>query len=432
MIGTRILNYKITAKIGQGGMASVYEAHHITFENRKVAIKILDPILSKNEDVIGRFINEAKMMASLEHPNIVKVIDFESGNEILAIIMEFLDGQDLKNCISKNLLNEENKLKIFKQTLQAINYGHKRKIVHRDIKPSNIFVVNNLSTAKVLDFGIAKMLDSDKQKTATGLSMGTPMYMSPEQVKGLKEIDQRSDIYSLGVLLYYIFSGQTPYDTNDSQYNILTKIVNDSLPEINGNDKINYIVKKATAKNPNERYQNCQEFIDAFENSNELSGFISINQELLEQNNEKSNNVLKHKVEEKSKTVQDIIPDLKAKEKSKNVNIPIQNNSSNISKLNNDNFKTNNVNQNNSSIFGKKPKNYLILSIIVTLLFCLPLGIFALITGSQVNNKFNSGDIEGAKKSSEKTKKILIVTVVVSIIFYIILILIESNGYDYY
>lgn len=277
MVGSRILNYRLIKKIGQGGMASVYEAHHITFENRIVAIKILDPILSKNEDITKRFLNEAKVMASLEHQNIVKVIDFESENGVLAIIMEFLNGQNLKDAIVQNSLNETQKTEIFKQILQAIDYGHKLQIIHRDIKPSNIFLVDKFSKVKVLDFGIAKMLDSDNQQTITGMSMGTPMFMSPEQVKGNKDINQKSDIYSLGVVLYYIFSGQTPYDVNDSQYNILTKIVNNPLPDLKNNDKINFIIKKATAKNPHERFQNCMEFYDAFDNNTELSGFFAIN-----------------------------------------------------------------------------------------------------------------------------------------------------------
>ena len=285
MIGTQILNYKITKKIGQGGMATVYEAKHITFDNRKVAIKILDPILSRNKDITSRFKNEAKIMASLDHPNIVKVVDFESKNEILAIIMEFLDGKNLKNLINNNSLSHEQKLNIFKQILPAFDYGHQQKVIHRDIKPSNIFLTDNYSTAKILDFGIAKLLDSDNLQTATGMSMGTPMFMSPEQVRGKRNINQKTDIYSLGVLLYYIISEKTPYDKNDSQYDILTKIVNQPIPELKNENQLNLIIKKATAKNPNERYLNCQEFLNALDNNNELSGFISINKDFLEPDN---------------------------------------------------------------------------------------------------------------------------------------------------
>ncbi len=287
MIGSRILNYQIVEEIGKGGMAKVYLAKHITFENRKVAIKILESIFSKNTDITSRFEREAKIMASLEHPNIVKVIDFVSVKDSLAIIMEYLNGQNLKNAIQENKLSIEQKINLFKQILSAIDYGHKHKIIHRDIKPSNIFLVDNLSTAKVLDFGIAKMLDSDNQKTVTGLTMGTPMFMSPEQVKGQKNINQRTDIYSLGVLLYYIISGTSPYNKNDSQYNILTKIVEETLPDLKIEQQYNYIIKKATAKKPDERFQNCEEFKNAFDNSNELSGFISVNPDFLEKEKEK-------------------------------------------------------------------------------------------------------------------------------------------------
>ena len=290
MIGTRILNYNLTKKIGQGGMATVYEAKHITFDDRKVAIKVLDPILSRNIDVTSRFKNEAKIMASINHQNIVKVIDFDSENETLAIIMELLDGQNLSDIIEQKKLSFEQKINIFKQILQAIDYGHQRNIVHRDIKPTNVFLTNNNTTAKILDFGIAKLLDSDNQKTATGLTMGTPMFMSPEQVKGKRDINQKSDIYSLGVLLYYMISEKTPYDNNESQYDILTNIVNKPLPELKNEDQINLIIKKATAKNRDERYLNCSEFLNALDNNNELSGFISINEDFLDKNDDEKQN----------------------------------------------------------------------------------------------------------------------------------------------
>ncbi len=409
MIGQQILNYRLIKEIGKGGMATVYEAHHLTFENRKVAIKILDSVLSKDNIITKRFINEAKIIATLEHPNIVKVLDFDSKDRILAIIMELLEGENLKETIAEKLLNKEKKILIFKQILQAIEYGHSKGIIHRDIKPSNIFLVNNLSIAKVLDFGIAKMLNSDNQKTITGISMGTPMFMSPEQVKGLKNIDQKSDIYSLGVLLFFIFSEQTPYDKNDSQYNILTKIVNEPLPDLKGNDNINLIIKKATAKNPAERYLNCSEFLEAFENTNELSGFISVNQDFLE----KKENEDKHKKAQQKPIVQ-------------NTNTKINNNNSIQEKTEKQSSSKSNIDEN------KKPSNYLIFSIIVTLICCTPLGIVSLITGSQVEKKIKKGDIQGAKKASKTTRTILIIAVISSAIILIAYLLIQAYYGQYY
>jgi len=422
-------------------MASVYEAQHITFDDRTVAIKILDPILSKNVNITDRFIDEAKIIASLDHPNIIKVIDFESKNNVLAIIMEFLNGLELKDAIKQNLLNEEQKTTLFKQILKAVEYGHNRKIIHRDLKPSNIFLTNNHSTVKILDFGIAKMLDSDMQKTVTGTSMGTPMYMSPEQVKGSKEIDERTDIYSLGVLLYFMFSGQTPYDKNDSQYDILTKIVNEPLANLKNNDNINFIIKKATAKNKNERFQNCKEFFDALDNTNELSGFISVNSDIIDKKakNDKAD-LLKIKVEQE-KTKQNNhsqdelkITEKKNKEKSlsepEQANIPINKTYSNKT-IPQQNKNISNKQKVNNNIV-KKPQNYLVFSILATLFLCNPLALIGIFTGAQVDAKFKKGDIDGANKASKNTKTILIVAVILSALLFFIFFIAGFSEEFYY
>ena len=300
MIGKQILNYKITKKIGEGGMATLYEAVHTTFENRKVAIKVLDPILTRNKDIVSRFVSEAKIMANLDHQNIVKVVDFEQDTELMAIIMELLNGISLKDAIRNNNFSEDTNINIFRQVVNAIDYGHNKGVVHRDIKPSNVFLINNLQQAKVLDFGIAKLLNSDNQKTATGLQMGTPMFMSPEQVRGLNSIDHRTDIYSLGVLLYYMFARKTPYDKTASQFDILSKIVNQPIPDLENFPQINRIVKKATAKNPDERYQTCQELLAAIDERNELSGFISVNPDFDEKKSIQQPNKIPEKQENKT------------------------------------------------------------------------------------------------------------------------------------
>ncbi|MBN2663781.1 MAG: serine/threonine protein kinase [Bacteroidales bacterium] len=305
MINQQVLNYTIVREIGRGGMATLYEAVHTTFENRKVAIKVLDGVFSQNKDIVSRFENEAKIMASLEHPNIVKVIDFEKKEGRLSIILELLDGKDFKDVIKENNLSKDQNLSLFKQVLEAINYGHSKNIVHRDIKPSNVFLTDNFKTAKVLDFGIAKLLDSDNQMTQTGFQMGTPVFMSPEQVKGKKDIDFRTDIYSLGVLLYYIFSGKPPYDANTSQFDILTKIVNEPLPPLTQYPNINQLITKATQKNPDHRFQNCTEFIDTINGLNEMSGFIEIAPEFKE---EKPEIKKVEKVEEENIVEKKIIP----------------------------------------------------------------------------------------------------------------------------
>jgi uncharacterized protein (TIGR02145 family) len=263
-IGKQIGKYTITRLIGEGGMASVYEGEHEAL-GTKAAIKILNPILSSNKQIRERFKNEARIMASLDHPNITRVLDFEENDSFLAIAMELLTGEDLSDRIKKmGKLPEEEIKYIFDQILLAFQYAHELGIVHRDIKPSNIFVLSN-GSVKILDFGIAKLLSQGNEMTHTGTQIGTPIYMSPEQVKADKSIDHRSDIYSLGITLFYALNGKPPYDGNTtSQFDIFNKIVYEPLPELGGSSYLNDIVKKACQKDREQRFQNCEEWLKYF------------------------------------------------------------------------------------------------------------------------------------------------------------------------
>jgi len=259
-INKKILNYKLTRFIGEGGMASVYEGTHEKL-GTKVAIKILNPILTANKQIRLRFENEAKFMASLNHPNITKVIDFDEQTDLLAIIMELLEGQDLSNLIkSKGALKPDIAIPIFSQILDAFQYAHSKGIVHRDIKPSNIYLVG-VNQVKILDFGIAKIFGSGDDFTSTGTQIGTPVYMSPEQVKADKSIDHRSDIYSLGVTLFFALNGKPPYDsTTQSNFEIFNKIVFEPIPDLIQYPEINHIIKTSVAKDRNQRFQESKEF----------------------------------------------------------------------------------------------------------------------------------------------------------------------------
>jgi serine/threonine protein kinase len=266
MINTTIGKYKIIRLIGEGGMASVYEAEHEML-GTKVAIKVLNPILSANAQIKERFRNEAKLMASLDHPNITKVIDFDEQPLQLSIVMEHLNGEDLNQKIKRyGPLSEKKITDVFCQTLSAFQYAHEKGIVHRDIKPSNIFILPS-GHVKILDFGIAKLFGQGNEMTQTGTQLGTPIYMSPEQVKADKSIDHRSDIYSLGVTLYFAINGKPPYNSDtDSQFDIFNKIVYESIPELTGTSYLNELIKKACNKDRDRRFQYCQEWIDAFSN----------------------------------------------------------------------------------------------------------------------------------------------------------------------
>ena len=264
MINTTIGKYKLTRLIGEGGMASVYEAEHEML-GTKVAVKVLNPILSANAQIRERFKNEAKMMASFNHPNITKIIDFDDQPHQLSIVMEFLEGEDLNEKIKRSGPLSQGAIQdVFVQTLSAFQYAHEKGVVHRDIKPSNIYVLPN-GHVKILDFGIAKLFGQGNEMTQTGTQMGTPIYMSPEQVKADKSIDHRSDIYSLGVTMFYAINGKPPYNSDtDSQFDIFNKIVYEPIPEISTQNNLHLIVSKACAKNREERFQTCFEFLQAF------------------------------------------------------------------------------------------------------------------------------------------------------------------------
>jgi len=258
-INKKIGNYTITRKIGEGGMASVYEGIHVKL-GTKVAIKILSPILARNPQLRKRFENEANFMASLSHPHITRVLDVEEKDDTLAIIMDLLDGEDLDARVKRTgpLSTDEVKI-IFTQVMHAFDYAHSKGIVHRDIKPANIFI-DKANQVKILDFGIAKLFGTGNEMTQTGTQMGTPVYMSPEQVRGEKSIDHRSDIYALGVTLYFLLTGNTPYESaEDSSYEIFTKIINEPIPSIENNSILDAIIQKAVSKDRNARYQAVDE-----------------------------------------------------------------------------------------------------------------------------------------------------------------------------
>jgi uncharacterized protein (TIGR02145 family) len=251
--------YKVTRLVGEGGMASVYEAEHILLKN-KVAIKILKPEFSSNSKIRERFKSEGVHTASLKHSGIIEVKDFEEQPDYLALILEYLEGEDLSQRIRKSgPLNDEEVKSVFGQVLDALEYAHERGVAHRDIKPSNIFILPD-GKVKILDFGIAKLFGEGNEMTQTGTMMGTPIYMSPEQVKGDKSVDHRSDIYSLGVTLYFAVTGKSPYDADsESWFLIPGKIVTEPLPEISS--KFWPMIQKACKKDRNERYQECKEWL---------------------------------------------------------------------------------------------------------------------------------------------------------------------------
>ena len=271
MQGTTIGNYTVTSFIEEGGMGTVYSGLHPKLD-RKVAIKVLHKNLTGNPQFKERFLNEAKILAKLSHPNIINIYDFIEHEDQFFIITEFVEGLPLDKIIAdRNSTTTSQKLDYFRQILSGIGYAHSHGVVHRDIKPSNVMIENS-TTAKILDFGIAKLSDSSKSLTKTGTKMGSLYYMSPEQVLG-KSMDNRTDIYSLGVMLFEMLTNSLPYrTTTESDYELMNSILVQELPNLheytdNIDPNIEYTIRKACAKEPANRFQTCSEFSEALGNS---------------------------------------------------------------------------------------------------------------------------------------------------------------------
>jgi serine/threonine-protein kinase len=266
-MGLIINNYHIQRELGRGGMAIVYLAHDNKFDSN-VAVKVLNKEFVHNENIRKRFIDEARKMFKMSHPNIIKVTDLIEDGDTVAFVMEYIEGETLKNYIDRKgkLSDEEIKI-IFTQMLDAVGYVHEQNLVHRDIKPSN-FMLDKKGRIKLMDFGIAKTTDvtsADYTQTGTNQNMGTPMYMSPEQIKSTKDVTLQSDIYSLGVVLWQMASGKKPYDlTTLSTFEMQTKIVNEKLP-LTGN-VFDEIIQTTTHKELNNRFKNCKELINKLSN----------------------------------------------------------------------------------------------------------------------------------------------------------------------
>lgn len=274
MIGQEILNYRITGIIGQGGMGTVYCGENKFIQEQKVAIKVINHDML-NDFTRQRLEEEAHRLASLNHPNIVHLVNFHKDEQgSVYLIMEYAEGVSIEKFLREvnGLVVEDRICSLFEPILDGIGYAHKHKnasgesdpIIHCDIKPANIVITPEKEPKiKILDFGIAQIVS--EQDENSHIVMGTPSYMSPEQVKG-EHLDARSDIYSLGVLLHQMLTGNAPYDTTTlTEQQINQKVVEEPLPRMATyykyvSDKVQKVVDKATAKDPKDRYQTCEEF----------------------------------------------------------------------------------------------------------------------------------------------------------------------------
>jgi len=258
--------FEIIVKLGQGGMGSVFKARQPMLD-RVVALKVMAPFLNSNPDFVNRFIREASSAANLSHPNMVQVHTAGEDAGRYYIAMEFVEGESLKDRIVRDgAMKPSTAVAVTINVATALNYAwQKAKLVHRDIKPDNIFL-SNAGEVKVGDLGLAKSMAEDSpQMTSTGMVMGTPHYMSPEQVLAERNMDFRSDMYSLGATLFHMLTGTTPY-SGDSAMAVTMKHVSEPPPSItkacpNCPHRLAKIVTRMMAKKPSDRYQSYDELI---------------------------------------------------------------------------------------------------------------------------------------------------------------------------
>jgi len=263
--------YDLEKQVGEGGMATVYRARDLNIE-RTVAIKVLRPELSVSLGA-DRFLREIRVAANLQHPNILGLYDSgEAPGGLLYYVMPFVEGESLRDRLNKEQqLPIHDALQIVREAAEALQYAHERGIVHRDIKPENILLLGG--HALVADFGIARAVSSagGDKLTQTGMAVGTPHYMSPEQALGSDHVDARSDVYSLGCVLYEVLIGQTPF-TGPNAMAIMARhsmevvpslqVVRNSIP-----DEVEDAVMQALEKTPADRFQTMKEFAERLQDA---------------------------------------------------------------------------------------------------------------------------------------------------------------------
>jgi hypothetical protein len=256
LLPQRIGKYEIVGKLGQGAMGEVFRAHDPVL-NRDIAVKRISAGLDADEMVRKRFQREAQSAALLTHPNIITVYELGFEGEQLFMAMELLDGLDLKQALSGKKMSLDEKLSVMEQICEGLAFAHSHEVVHRDLKPANVHLLPG-GKVKIMDFGLARMSGSDM--TSTGTVMGTPHYMSPEQVRGARA-DARSDVFAMGCVFYEMLTGRKPFDA-ESMHAVLFQVLQEeptpaldlapSLPPILGQ-----VVDKALAKDPAERFQSA-------------------------------------------------------------------------------------------------------------------------------------------------------------------------------
>ena len=268
VVGESVGPYQIVARVGGGGMATIYKAYQKTLD-RFVALKVIHPTLKDDEAFLARLKREAEIIAKLNHPNIVAIYDFNEYDSIPYVVMQYIDGRTLKEIIQKQKLASAQILNIIRPIADALTYAHWRGVLHRDVKPSNV-LIDNEGRVFLTDFGLARIVSDNDSTMSQDMLIGSPHYISPEQAKS-EAVDERSDIYSLGIVLYEMFAGRVPFAGGTPYATVLAQI-NDVPPSPSSlnpriRPAVEQVLLKALAKNPSDRYPSVSEMMRALENA---------------------------------------------------------------------------------------------------------------------------------------------------------------------
>jgi serine/threonine protein kinase len=264
-IAKSVGNYDLLEKIAEGGMGAIYRGRHRD-SGAIVAIKIMAPHLTKNPLLLKRFEQEFRAASRLDHPNIVRALDYSDNDNRPYLVMEFVEGESLGQKIEREgRMSETEAIRLIAQVAQGLHRAHKQNLVHRDVKPDNILVTTD-GIAKLADLGLVKETETDLNLTRTGRGLGTPHFMAPEQFRNAKNADIRCDIYSLAATLYQMVTGELPFRSNGPLDAWMKKIQNDLLPprqlvpELS--ERLDWAIRRAMSADPEKRPTSCREFVE--------------------------------------------------------------------------------------------------------------------------------------------------------------------------
>jgi serine/threonine-protein kinase len=268
VVGESVGQFKIVAYVGQGGMATIFKAHQPSLD-RSVALKVIHPALKNDQSFVARLNREAAIVGNLTHPNIVQVHDFSAFDGIPYLVMQFIEGKTLKEVLQERKLTNAEILNILQAVADALTYAHARGVLHRDVKPSNI-MIDNEGHVFLTDFGLARIERSGESTMSHDMLIGSPQYLSPEQAKS-EAVDARTDVYSLGIVLFEMFTGRPPFSAETPYATIMAQI-NDKPPKASSFNPdipraVEMVIERALEKDPANRYNSVRDFARALENA---------------------------------------------------------------------------------------------------------------------------------------------------------------------